>query len=174
MLKSSNSCWGCNLSLFSWYFSAVYIQHCPGSLTTNLGFLAAHRAQLSLNDSHKRCLFCFREGPITDSCDSWRCLSKKSNGIESHTPRPKAFLLEGSMCSEYAPSFPSPRKDKDCWSSKPVSIESSSNTCSHSYKSTFHKWHHRECKTTSLGCMRCLPRHQYLLRIGLVAWVYPD
>lgn len=49
MLRSSNSCRGCNLSLFSWYFSAVYIQHWLSrkSDSKSLGFLAAHPAQPS-------------------------------------------------------------------------------------------------------------------------------
>lgn len=136
MLRSSNSCWGCNLSLFSWYFSAVYIQLWLSRKPDpkSLGFLAAHLTQLScpLMTATEGPYFASGEAPIPDSCDNWRCLSKRSNGVESQTPRPKAFLLEESMCSESDQIFPSPRKYKDWRSSKAVSTDSSSNTCSHS------------------------------------------
>lgn len=54
--------------------------------------------------------FALGKVPFLTAVTTGDACQKKSNGIESQTPR----LLEGSRYSEYAQTFPSPREDKDC------------------------------------------------------------
>ena len=175
MLRSSNSSWGWNLSLFSWYFSAVYIQHWLSRVWPQVSRL--HRL-LTLCGCHvperqPHEVLILPQGK-SHSCQLQylEMLFKKEQW--SGKSDPKAFLLEESTCSESDPSFPSPKKGKDWRSSKPVSIASSSDTCSRSHRVRSANQTTQSAKTISLGCLTCLPRRQHFLRGGFAIWVYPD
>lgn len=147
---------------------------CSAGYIESLGFISCSPcvAVLSLNASHTSSLFCLRKSPTPDSCNIWRCFSKRRNGLENPTLRLSA---RGIYVLWIRHNFPFSKKIcKDWRSSKPVSIASSSNTCSHSDRVSSANQTTQNAKTVSLGCLRCLARHQHFSRVGISIWCYPD
>lgn len=78
----------------------------------------------------------------------------------------KSFLLEKHLCSESDLSFPSPKKGKNWRSSKPVSVASSSNTGSHSDRSSSAK-QTTEFKNSQCGLSEMPPKMLALFKSRL-------